>query len=315
MAILGKYGQEVASMGLGAAVTGAWFTTGEAPFSASLKVGASAAACLYGCLKIRSYLTRSQPSTVAPTPKKITATKGALLGAAAGVGLLALASILEKNALKNSGLLCLIPSVGYLGVSTLKPLFGAKKNQAPPELTKSLDPLRKRSILITTPREEDIELPRPKKNQNGKWSFSAEEMRRYNREKGNAFEVCTAFELDDYTREYANFPTHQSSGAITSSLPQSAHAQLKQSSQLVRSGSSPAQEVTLVSQSEITPKTTLQKLNLVIFGIDRYPIVIPVDQEFESDQAALTFLVRKISEKESKQQEMFANFKRWVGTK
>ena len=169
MAILGKYGQEVASMGLGAAVTGAWLNKGEAPFSASLKVGASAAACLYGCLKIRSYLTRSQPSTVAPTPKKITATNGALLGAGAGVGLLALASILEKNALKNSGLLCLIPSVGYLGVSTLKTLFGAKKNQAPPELTKSLDPLRKRSILVTTPKEKDIELPRPKKK--SKWDL------------------------------------------------------------------------------------------------------------------------------------------------
>lgn len=315
MAILGKYGQEVASMGLGAAVTGAWFTTGEAPFSASLKVGASAAACLYGCLKIRSYLTRSQPSTVAPTPKKITATKGALLGAAAGVGLLALASILEKNALKNSGLLCLIPSVGYLGVSTLKPLFGAKKNQAPPELTKSLDPLQKRNILVTTPKENDIELPRPKKNQNGKWSFSAEEMRRYNREKGNAFEVCTAAELDDYTREYANFPTQHASGGSASLVPQSAPTAGKQSLPLPRSGSSSSQEVTLVPQSEITPKTTLEKLNLVIFGIERYPIVIPEELEFDSHQAALTLLVKKISEKESKQQEMFANFKRWVGTK
>ncbi len=314
MAILGKYGQEVASMGLGAAVTGAWFTTGEAPFSASLKVGASAAACLYGCLKIRSYLTRPQPSTVAPTPKKITATKGALLGAGAGVGLLALASILEKNALKNSGLLCLIPSVGYLGVSTLKPLFGAKKNQAPPELTKSLDPLRKRSILITTPKEEDIELPRPKKNQNGKWSFSAEEMRRYNREKGNAFEVRTYAELDDYTREYANFPTQHASGGSAFLVPPHAQTASKQMP-LQRSNSSSLTEISTPSQSEITPQTTLEKLELVRFGIERYPIVIPEGQEFESDQAALTLLLTKIKERESKQQEMFANFRRWVGIK
>ncbi|NDD99480.1 hypothetical protein EB008_04200 [bacterium] len=314
MAILGKYGQEVASMGLGAAVTSAWLTTGEAPFSASLKVGASAAACLYGCLKIRSYLTRPQPIAVATTPK-ITATKGALLGAGAGVGLLALASILEKNALKNSGLLCLIPSVGYLGVSTLKPLFGAKKNQAPPELTKRLDPLQKRNILIATPKDEDIELPRPTKKENGMRSFSAEEMTRYNREKGNAFEVRTASALEEYTRDYANFPTQHASGGSASLVPQSAPTAGKQSLPLPRSGSSSSQEVTLVPQSEITPKTTLEKLNLVIFGIERYPIVIPEELEFDSHQAALTHLLKKIQEKESKQQEMFANFKRWVGSK
>ena len=312
MAILGKYGQEVASMGLGAAVTGTWLTTGEAPFSASLKVGASAAACLYGCLKIRSYLTRPQPSAVAPTTK-ITATKGALLGAGAGVGLLALASILEKNTLKNSGLLCLIPSVGYLGVSTLKPLFGAKKNQAPPELTKSLDPLRQRSILITKPKY--TELPKPTRNQNGTWSFSAIEMTRYNREKGNAFEVGTADALVEYTKDYLNFPTQHPSGGSVSSVPQSAPTASKQSLQLTRSASSSSQEVTLVSQSEITPKTALDKLTLLIFGIDHYPIVIPEELTFDSDQAALTHLLNKIKEKESKQQEMFANFKRWVGSK
>lgn len=314
MAILGKYGQEVASMGLGAAVTGAWLNKGEAPFSASLKVGASAAACLYGCLKIRSYLTRQQPSAVAPTTK-ITATKGALLGAGAGVGLLALASILEKNALKNSGLLCLIPSVGYLGVSTLKTLFGANKNQAPPELTKRLDPLQKRYILINRPKDEDIVLPKPTKKQNGMWSFFADEMTRYNRQKGNAFEVRTAAALEEYTRDYANFPTQLASGGSASLVQPSAPTPGKQSMPLTRSGSSSLTEISTPSQSEITPKTTLEKLNLVIFGIDRYPIVIPEELEFEHDEAAMAHLLKKIKEKESKQQEMFANFRRWVGSK
>ena len=138
-------------------------------------------------------------------------------------------------------------------------------------------------------------------------------MTRYNREKGYAFEVRTASALDEYTKDYANFPTHPSSGVITSSLPQSAHAQHKQSSQLVRSASSSSHEASPPLQNEITPKTTLEKLELVIFGIDRYPIVIPDELKFDSDEAAWTHLLAKIKERDSKQQEMFANFKRWVG--
>jgi hypothetical protein len=318
MTIVGTYGKEVASLGLGASLTAACFTAGEAPFSTSLKVGASAAACLYGCLKVRSYITQPQ-SVTEVSPKKTHATSGALLGVGAGVSLLALASILEKNALKYSGLFCLIPSVSYLSISSLKTGLKAKRNT---QTSTSLDPLGKHAVLTTPLSKNSVRMPNAERNSNEKWVIPQSEVDRYNYEMGYVTDVHSREELERFTRDYAPFPAAQtpppankSGGAFAQPTRASAmgeHNSPPADTQLVRASSSA--EI-LSSNSAVFIVEATHHLKLLKFAHDSYPLVQDCELEFETQQEAIEHITANLRNRPQAIQNMIEGFRRWAAAK
>lgn len=317
MTIVGTYGKEVASLGLGASLTAACFTAGEAPFSTSLKVGASAAACLYGCLKVRSYITQPQSGTEA-SPKKSHATSGALLGVGAGVSLLALASILEKNALKYSGLFCLIPSVSYLSISSLKTGLKAKRNT---QTSTSLDPLDKHAVSTTPLSKNSVRMPNAERNSNEKWVIPQSEVDRYNYEMGYVTDVFSKDELERFKSDYAPFPAaqtpQQAGGKAGSGFSQTSRASsilehTSQAEQLVRSTSSA--EILCSNSPDFIEEAT-HKLKLLKFARDSYPLVLDFEEEFETQQEAIEHITANLRSRPQAIQNMIEGFRRWAAAK
>lgn len=319
MTIVGTYGKEVASLGLGASLTAACFTAGEAAFSTSLKVGASAAACLYGCLKVRSYITQPQSGTEA-SPKKSHATSGALLGVGAGVSLLALASILEKNALKYGGIFCLIPSVSYLSISSLKTGLKAKRNT---QTSTRLDPLGKHAVLTTPLSKNSVRIPNAQLNSNQKWVIPKAEVDRYNYEMGYVINVCSKEELERFKSDYAPFPAaqtpHQAGGKAGGGF-----SQISRASSMVEHNSPPAdnQLVRASSSGEILSSSSADfieeathKLKLLKFARDSYPLVLDFEEEFETQQEAIEHITANLRNRPQAIQNMIEGFRRWAGAK
>ncbi len=318
MTIVGTYGKEVASLGLGASLTAACFTAGEAPFSTSLKVGASAAACLYGCLKVRSYITQPKSGTEA-SPKKSHATSGALLGVGAGVSLLALASILEKNALKYSGLFCLIPSVSYLSISSLKTGLKAKRNT---QTSTCLDPLDKHAVSTTPLSKNSVRIPNAELNSNQKWVIPKAEVERYNCEMGYVTDVHSRDELERFTHEYAPFPAAQTPPP-TANKAAGGFGQIGKASSIVEHSSQTADQLvrstssaeTLNPNSAVFIVEATHHLKLLKFAHDSYPLVLECEAEFDTQQEAIEHITERLRNRNQAIQNMIEGFRRWAAAK